>query len=224
MTRILVVDDEAQLARALVINLRANGYETDAAADGRTALRLAVDQHPDAVILDLGLPDVSGIDVLHGIRGWSDMPVVILSARDDEDGKVAALDAGADDYVTKPFSMAELLARLRAATRRAGPSDNVSVLHAGAFTVDFAARSVRTADGEVRLTPTEWRLLEALARHPGRLVTQRQLLTEVWGPDLAGETQYLRVYMGQLRRKLEPNAARPRHLITEPGVGYRFEK
>jgi two-component system KDP operon response regulator KdpE len=224
MTRILVVDDEAQLARALVINLRANGYEADAAPDGRSALRLAADQHPDAIILDLGLPDMTGIDVLHGIRGWSHMPVVILSARDDEDGKVAALDAGADDYVTKPFSMAELLARVRAATRRAGPGDNTSVLRAEAFTVDFGARSVRTTDGEVRLTPTEWRLLEALARHPGRLVTQRQLLTEVWGPDVAGETQYLRVYMGQLRRKLEPNVGRPRHLITEPGVGYRFEK
>ena len=224
MTRILVVDDEPQLARAVVINLRANGYDTDAAGDGRTALRLAADHHPDAVILDLGLPDMSGVDVLHGIRGWSDMPIVILSARDDEDGKVAALDAGADDYVTKPFSMAELLARVRAATRRAGASENGSVLATEAFTVDFGSRSARTASGDVRLTPTEWRLLEALARHPGRLVTQRQLLTEVWGPESAGETQYLRVYMGQLRRKLEPNPGRPRHLITEPGVGYRFEK
>jgi two-component system KDP operon response regulator KdpE len=226
MTRILVVDDEAQLARALVINLRANGYEADAAPDGRSALRLAADQHPDAIILDLGLPDMTGIDVLHGIRGWSHMPVVILSARDDEDGKVAALDAGADDYVTKPFSLDELLARVRAVTRRHNEPETLAALRVGRYDVDLQSHTILAADEpaeSLHLTPIEWQLLEALVRNPGKLIGQRQLLQEVWGPSYLNETHYLRQYMTHLRRKLEDDPARPKHLITEPGMGYRFQ-
>jgi two-component system KDP operon response regulator KdpE len=179
---------------------------------------------PDVVVLDLGLPDLDGVDVVRGLRGWTTTPVLVLSARHEQAEKVAALDAGADDYVTKPFGMDELLARVRAALRRAAPGEaEQAVVETAAFTVDLAAHRVHDATGEVRLTPTEWHLLEVLVRHPGRLVTQRQLLQEVWGPRYGTETNYLRVYVSQLRRKLEPDPTRPRHLVTEPGVGYRFE-
>lgn len=223
MTRVLVVDDEPQIRRALATNLHARGYDVDLAEDGETALRLAARIHPDVIVLDLGLPGLSGIDVVEGLRGWSRVPILILSVRDAEADKVRALDAGADDYVTKPFGMDELLARLRAAVRRAMPAEEQAVISTPDFAVDLAAKRVTTATGEVRLTPTEWHLLEVLVRNPGRLVTQRQLLQEVWGPSYERETNYLRVYLAQLRRKLEPDSARPRYLITEPGMGYRFE-
>jgi two-component system KDP operon response regulator KdpE len=222
--RVLVVDDDPQLLRALAINLRARHFEVLTAVDGAAALAAAARGHPDVIVLDLGLPDMDGVDVLRGLRGWTSVPVIVLSAWDAEATKVTALDAGADDYVTKPFGMGELLARLRAATRRAGGADEQApVVVTDSFTVDLAARRVRRGDDDVRLTPTEWHLLEVLVRNPGRLVSQRQLLHEVWGPQYDTETNYLRVYMAQLRRKLEAEPARPRHLLTEPGLGYRFE-
>jgi two-component system KDP operon response regulator KdpE len=224
VTRVLVVDDEAPLARALAINLRARSYEVDVAPDGRRALRLAADRPPDVVILDLGLPDMAGLEVLAGLRGWTRVPVVVLSARQTPEEKVAALDAGADDYMTKPFAMNELLARVRAAVRRAAPSDDPPVVVTAAFTVDLAARRVTRDDADVRLTPTEWSVLEVLVRNSGRLVSQRQLLHEVWGPNYDSETHYLRIYLAHLRRKLEPEPSRPRYLLTEPGMGYRFEQ
>jgi len=223
MPRVLVVDDEPQLVRALAINLRARKYDVDAATDGASALQLAADHHPDVIILDLGLPDMDGIEVIHGLRGWTRVPIIVLSARHASDEKVEALDAGADDYVTKPFGMDELLARLRAAVRRAapGPADS-ALVDTGAFTVDLSAKRVRRQGTDIRLTPTEWHVLECLARHAGRLVTQQQLLREVWGPAQAKETQYLRIYVRQLRAKLESDPAHPRLILTEPGVGYRF--
>ena len=223
MTRVLVVDDEPQIARALAINLRARHYEVDVAADGRAALALAAERSPDVVILDLGLPDLDGFDVIRGLRGWSQVPILVLSARQDSADKVEALDLGADDYVTKPFGMDELLARLRAAIRRGAPGEDLPVVTTADFTVDLAAKRVVRDGADVRLTPTEWHLLELLVRGGGRLVTQRQLLQEVWGPSYQRETNYLRVYLAQLRRKLEPDPARPRYLVTEPGMGYRFE-
>ncbi|MDQ1538567.1 MAG: two-component system, OmpR family, operon response regulator KdpE [Actinomycetota bacterium] len=222
-TRILLVEDEAPLLRALSINLRAHHYQIDTAADGASALTSAGRNPPDLVILDLNLPDLDGVDVIRGLRAWSTSPIIVLSARQSQTEKVDALDAGADDYVTKPFGMDELLARIRAALRRALPADTAPILHTASFTVDLAAKRVTTPDREIKLTPTEWHLLEALARHPGKLVSQRQLLHDVWGPGYQTETNYLRVYMAQLRRKLEPDPAQPRHLITEPGMGYRFE-
>ncbi|MFC9813364.1 response regulator [Streptomyces virginiae] len=228
MTRVLVVDDEPQIVRALVINLKARKYEVDAAADGASALELAAARHPDVVVLDLGLPDMDGVDVIKGLRGWTRVPILVLSARHSSDEKVEALDAGADDYVTKPFGMDELLARLRAAVRRAEPSagggeDEVVVATEG-FTVDLAAKKAVREGRDVRLTPTEWHLLEVLVRNGGKLVSQKQLLQEVWGPSYGTETNYLRVYMAQLRRKLEADPSHPRHFITEPGMGYRFER
>jgi len=223
MTRVLIVDDEPELLRALAINLRARRYDVVLAADGATALRQASSMLPDLVILDLGLPDMDGTEVIAGLRGWSKVPIVVLSAREGQADKVDALDAGADDYLTKPFGMDELMARLRAALRRAQPTDDLPVVTTEHFTVDLAAKRVLRDDAEVRLTPTEWHLLELLVRNPGKLVGRRQLLTEVWGPTASSETNYLRVYMAQLRRKLEPDPARPQHLITEPGIGYRFE-
>ncbi|MGI5505285.1 response regulator [Lentzea sp. CA-135723] len=225
MTKVLVVDDEPQILRALRINLSARGYEVLTAYDGATALRLAADGKPDVVVLDLGLPDMDGTDVIAGLRGWTTLPIIVLSARTDSTDKVDALDAGADDYVTKPFGMDELLARLRAAVRRSavtGPEDE-PVVQTASFTVDLAAKRVLKDGAEVHLTPTEWGLLEVLARNAGKLVAQKQLLREVWGPAYDKETHYLRVYLAQLRRKLEPEPARPRHLLTEPGMGYRFE-
>jgi two-component system KDP operon response regulator KdpE len=224
VTRVLVVDDDRPLARALAINLRARGYVVDVALTGRDALALAGRHPPDVVVLDLGLPDLDGLEVLAGLRGWTDVPVLVLSAREEQAEKVAALDGGADDYVTKPFGMDELLARLRAAVRRAAPSGaDQPVVATAHFTVDLAARRVTNAAGDVRLTPTEWHLLEVLVRAPGRMVAQKQLLQEVWGPAYATESHYLRVYVAQLRRKLEPDPAHPVHLLTEPGMGYRFE-
>ncbi len=223
MTRVLVVDDEPQIRRALKTNLEARHYDVDQAGTGEEALRLAATRHPDVVILDLGLPGIDGIEVVAGLRGWSDVPIIVLSARDTERDKVAALDAGADDYVTKPFGMDELLARLRAALRRL-PADNAEepIVTTSAFSIDLSAKRVMRAGAEVRLTPTEWQLAELLVRHRGKLVSQRQLLQEVWGPEYETETNYLRVYFAQLRRKLEPEPSRPRYFITEPGMGYRF--
>jgi len=225
MTRILVVDDEPQILRALRINLRARGYDVDVADTGATALKAAAAHPPDLVVLDLGLPDMDGTEVIGGLRGWSGVPIIVLSGRAGSEEKVAALDAGADDYVTKPFGIDELLARIRAVTRRVGGAtgDTVPAARIGRHTIDLAARTVTADDGaEVRLTPTQWGMLELLLRHPGKLVSQRQLLQEVWGPEYRNETNYLRQYMAQLRRKLEDDPARPRHLITEPGMGYRF--
>ena len=222
MTRILVIDDDPQLLRALRITLRAAGHEVDTAPDGGTALQRAAEAPPDVIVLDLGLPDLDGTEVLAGLRPWYTGPVLVLSARADSQDKVRALDAGADDYVTKPFDMSELLARLRAALRRGPGEPTERVVTTEHFTVDLTGRQVTVDGAPMRLTPTEWGLLETLVRHPGRLVGQRQLLQSVWGPSYAKETNYLRVYMAQLRRKLEPDPAHPRYLHTEPGMGYRF--
>ena len=223
MSRILVVDDDDQLRRALRINLAARGYEVLTAADGTSALRTAGNTPPDLAIVDLGLPDIDGVEVVRGLRGWTSVPIIVLSARDDQAGKVQALDAGADDYVTKPFGMDELLARIRAALRRAAPQPDSVTITTAAFTIDLAAKRLTTTAGDdVRLTPTEWHMLETLARHPDKLVSQKQLLREVWGPAYENETGYLRVHLANLRRKVEPDPARPRYLITEPGIGYRF--
>ena len=223
MTRVLVVDDEPQIRRALATNLRAREYEVDLAATGEEALRLAAERHPDVVVLDIGLPGIDGIEVVRGLRGWSSVPIIILSVREDEHDKVEALDAGADDYLAKPFGMNELLARLRAAVRRATPLEELPVIETDDFRVDLAAKKVVRDGAEVHLTPTEWGLVEQLVRNRGKLVTQRQLLQEVWGPEYETEANYLRVYLAALRRKLEPEPSRPRYFITEPGMGYRFE-
>ena len=223
MSRVLVVDDEPTLVRALAINLRARGWEVVTAHDGTGALQAASDKHPDVVILDLGLPDIDGVDVIRGLRGWTRVPIIVLSARQFSDDKVEALDAGADDYMTKPFGMDELLARLRAALRRVEPAAEEAVVVAGELSVDLARKKVTRSGTDVRLTPTEWQLLEVLVRARGALVGRQQLLHEVWGPAYNSETNYLRVYTAQLRRKLEQDPSRPRHIITEPGMGYRFE-
>ncbi|HUB41752.1 MAG TPA: response regulator [Streptosporangiaceae bacterium] len=222
MTRVLVIDDEIPILRALKINLAARKYEVSTAADGASGLAAMARERPDVLILDLGLPDMDGTEVIRGVRGWSSTPIIVLSAWGQESQKVAALDAGADDYVTKPFGMDELLARLRAAVRRAAPAPDEPVISTAEFTVDLARKRVTRAGGDVRLTPTEWQLLEVLARNAERLVTQRQLLQEVWGPGYQNEAHYLRVYMASLRRKLEPDPSAPRYLLTEPGMGYRF--
>jgi two-component system KDP operon response regulator KdpE len=227
VTKVLVVDDEPQIVRALRINLSARGYDVSTAANGQEALAVAASARPEVVVLDLGLPDMDGAEVIEGLRGWTSVPIIVLSARADSGDKVSALDAGADDYVTKPFGMDELLARLRAAVRRASAvpatSDEEAVVITPAFTVDLAAKKVLRDGTEVHLTPTEWGVLELLVRNRGKLVAQKQLLQEVWGPSYASETHYLRVYLAQLRRKLEPEPSRPRHLLTEAGMGYRFE-
>jgi two-component system KDP operon response regulator KdpE len=224
MTKVLVVDDEPQIVRALRINLAARSYQVLTATDGASALRAAADGKPHVVILDLGLPDIDGTEVIAGLRGWTSIPIIVLSARTDSTDKVEALDAGADDYVTKPFGMDELLARLRAAIRRSAQEEpSEAVLETDSFTVDFAAKKVLRGGVEVHLTPTEWGMLEILVRNRGRLITQKQLLQEVWGPSYSSETHYLRVYLAQLRRKLEPQPSRPRYLLTEPGMGYRFQ-
>ncbi|MEK2478260.1 MULTISPECIES: response regulator [Streptomyces] len=226
MTRVLVVEDEPPLVRALEINLKARGYDVETAPDGAHALSLAAANPPDVVLLDLGLPDMDGIDVITGLRGWSRASILVVSARRTSEEKVAALDAGADDYITKPFSMDELLARLRAAARRidtAQPSGELAVIVTESFTLDLAAKKARRGEHDVRLTPTEWHLVEVLVRNSGRLVSQQNLLEEVWGPSYGTQTNYLRVYMAQLRRKLEADSARPRHFSTTPGMGYRFD-
>ena len=246
MRTVLVVDDEPQIVRALRINLRVRQYDVYAAANGTEALQQASRHPPDVVILDLGLPDLDGVEVIEGLRGWTKAPIIVLSGRADAIDKVEALDAGADDYVTKPFSMEELLARMRAVERRAIGDGDEPRFRLGDLVVDLAAKRVirdpRTGDGaaggegaargegagghqtaDVRLTPTEWHLLEVLLRHPGRLLSQQYLLREVWGPGYAEAAGNLRLYMAQLRRKLEPDPARPRWLLTEPGMGYRFQ-
>ncbi|HYZ52584.1 MAG TPA: response regulator [Streptosporangiaceae bacterium] len=246
MTRVLVVDDEPQILRALRINLRVRQYEVHTAASGTEALEVAGHHPPDLVILDLGLPDLEGVEVIQGLRGWTSAPIVVLSGRAGSADKVEALDAGADDYVTKPFSMDELLARMRAAVRRSGAAEEQASIRLGDLIVDLAAKRVERqapvtagspaaatstagsggapeSGAGIRLTPTEWHLLEVLLRHPGKLMSQQQLLREVWGPGYANATGNLRLYMAQLRRKLEPDPARPRWLITEPGMGYRYQ-
>jgi len=248
VTRVLVVDDEPQILRALRINLRVRSYEVDTAATGAQALETAARHPPDLVILDLGLPDLDGVEVIEGLRGWTTAPIIVLSGRADSMDKVEALDAGADDYVTKPFAMEELLARMRAAARRSGTADDQPRVRLGDLVVDLAAKRViydlgppaaspageaedfptsaperPPAAEDIRLTPTEWHLLEVLLRNPGKLLSQRQLLAEVWGPGYADAAGNLRLYMAQLRRKLEPDPARPRWLLTEPGMGYRYQ-
>jgi two-component system KDP operon response regulator KdpE len=224
MTRVLIVDDEPQILRALRINLTARQYDVLVAADGTDALRVAAGDRPDLIVLDLGLPDMDGVEVIRKLRAWTPVPIIVVSGRAGSGDKVDALDAGADDYVTKPFNMDELLARLRAVTRRLGGGETAAVARIGAYDIDLSVHTVTDAatGATVHLTRTEWLLLEALVRHPGALITQRQLLQQVWGPTYATETQYLRQYMAQLRRKLEPDPTRPRHLLTEPGMGYRF--
>ncbi|WP_216208943.1 response regulator [Amycolatopsis aidingensis] len=223
---VLVVDDEPQIVRALRINLAARGYRVVTAHDGSAALRAVAEVKPDVVVLDLGLPDMDGTEVIAGLRGWTAVPIIVLSARGDSSDKVQALDAGADDYVTKPFGMDELLARLRAAVRRSvtsGKDEAGAVVETSSFTVDLVAKKVIRDGEEVHLTKTEWGVLELLVRNRGRLVAQKQLLHEVWGPAYDTESHYLRVYLAQLRRKLEREPSRPKHLLTEPGMGYRFE-
>jgi two-component system KDP operon response regulator KdpE len=242
-TRVLIVDDEPAMLRALRINLRARSYDVTAAPTGRAALAEAARRPPDAVILDLGLPDVHGVEVIRELRTWSRAPIIVLSGRTGSGDKIGALDAGADDYVTKPFSMEELLARLRAVLRRDEPARPASQVTIGHHRIDLIAHTVTDdlvpdgpvpdgpvtdgpvtdGPGAVRLTPTEWRLLELLLRSPGRLVGSRLLLTEVWGPGFEHSTHYLRFHMARLRRKLEEDPARPRHLLTEPGMGYRYQ-
>ncbi|HEV7193928.1 MAG TPA: response regulator [Jatrophihabitantaceae bacterium] len=224
MTRVLVVDDERTLLRALAMNLTARGFEVIEADNGTRALSAAAAREPDVVILDLGLPDISGMDVIRGLRAYSTTPIIVLSARTGSSDKVTALDLGADDYVTKPFSIDELLARLRAATRRAGINEAIAPVRIGSTLVDLDAKLVTDSSGDrIHLTPTEWHLLEALVRRPGMLVTGRALLTELRGTPDHTDPSYLRIYMAQLRRKLEPEPSRPRHLLTEPGMGYRFQ-
>jgi two-component system, OmpR family, KDP operon response regulator KdpE len=227
VTRVLVVDDEPQILRALRINLRVRDYDVHVAATGAEALEVAGRYPPDLVILDLGLPDLDGVEVIQGLRGWTKAPIIVLSGRADSVDKVEALDAGADDYITKPFGVEELLARMRAAIRRTGTAEDLPRIQLGHLVIDLAAKRVtRPADtqaDDIRLTPTEWHLLEVLLRNPGKLLSRNQLLTEVWGPGYADATGNLRLYMAQLRRKLEPDPTRPRWLITEPGMGYRYE-
>ncbi len=235
MTRVLVVDDEPQILRALRINLRVRHYDVHVAATGAEALEVAGRYPPDIVILDLGLPDLDGVEVIQGLRGWTKAPIIVLSGRADSADKVEALDAGADDYITKPFGVEELLARMRAVVRRIGTAEDLPKVRLGNVLVDLAAKRVtRQAPvpagpgpvpepEDIRLTPTEWHLLEVLLRNPGKLLSRNQLLTEVWGPGYADATGNLRLYMAQLRRKLEPDPARPHWLITEPGMGYRYQ-
>jgi two-component system KDP operon response regulator KdpE len=220
--RILVVDDEPQIVRALKVILRGAGYATEQAESKEEALNAVSVRPPDAMVLDLVLPDGSGVDVCTEVRSWTSLPIIVLSAVGDEREKVKALDAGADDYITKPFGTDELLARLRAALRRVSEDGGEPTIALGALVIDLAARTVTTDGAEVHLTPIEFDLLRVLARHRGKLVTHRQLLHEVWGPGYEDETHYLRVHIAHIRSKIEPEASRPRHLITEPGIGYRL--
>ena len=221
--RALVVEDDRRIGKTLEINLRARGCHADVAVTGEQALVLAARRHPDVVILDLGLPGMDGLDVVRGLRGWTPVPIVVLSGRGSEAAKVEALDLGADDYLTKPFGMDELFARLRAAMRRAVLPQGKAVVSTPDFTLDFTAKQARWNGELIRLTPTQWHIVEVLVRHAGRLVTYEQLLQEVWGPTYEKETNYLRVFMTQIRRELEPDHSRPRYFITEPGLGFRFD-
>ncbi|RWZ51016.1 response regulator transcription factor [Labedella phragmitis] len=227
--RILIADDDPQLVRALRVTLGARGYDVVTAPDGTAAVNAVIEQHPDLLLLDLGMPGLSGVEVIEAVRGWSTMPILVVSGRTDASDKVDALDAGADDYVTKPFVIDELLARVRALGRRVGPAAaSDPVIAFGGVTVDLASRSVGRAaptgggSEHIRLTPTEWKILELLARNAGRLVSREHLLTEVWGSHHTGDSGYLRLYVGQLRKKLEANPSEPQHLLTEPGRGYRL--
>lgn len=220
--KVLIADDDPQMLRALRITLSARGYEVVTASDGKSALDATIREHPDLVVIDLGMPGLTGVEVIEAIRGWSQVPVLVVSGRSESWDKVEALDAGADDYVTKPFSADELLARIRALSRRTSAAAEEPVVSFGEVTVDLGARVVTRGGTSVRLTPTEWRLLEVLLRNRGRLVTRETLLTEVWGPQYTTDTGYLRLYLAQLRKKLEPEPSKPRYLLTEPGMGYRF--
>lgn len=220
--RVLVIDDEAQIRRFLRISLEANGYEVHEVANGLDGIGRAAQLRPDLIILDMGLPDIDGLEVLRRLREWTTTPAIILSVRDADDDKVAALDAGADDYLTKPFSLEELMARMRVAQRHTNPGPQSHLFTAGAVTVDLSRRQV-TRNGEaVKLTPTEYALLRLLIQHAGRVLTHKQILREVWGPEYVEETHYLRVYFAQLRQKLEEDPSLPRLILTEPGVGYRL--
>ncbi|MGJ0203596.1 response regulator [Leucobacter sp. gxy201] len=225
--KILIADDDPQILRALRITLTAKGYEIFTAADGAQAIAAAIDHHPDIFLIDLGMPELDGIEVIHGIRGWSQAPILVVSGRAGAADKVEALDAGADDYITKPFAVEELLARIRALTRRVPQEDATPVVHLGSVTIDLAARSVTrdTSEGErqIRLTPTEWQFIEILIRNAGKLVTRQTILTTIWGTEHAEDTGYLRLYVSQLRRKLEEDPTSPVHLLTEPGMGYRLD-
>ncbi|MDQ3155132.1 MAG: response regulator [Actinomycetota bacterium] len=221
-TFVLAVDDDPAILRTLSINLRARDYEVETAGDGRSALQIVAERMPDVIVLDLGLPDLDGVSVLRQLRSFSQVPVVVLSARHESDDKVEALDEGADDYVTKPFGMEELLARVRAAVRRGGAAGAPLVVEASGLRLDVTERRATREDNNIHLTPTEWLIVDVLARRSGRLVRHTELLHEVWGPSYDRETNYLRVYMAQLRRKLEIDPSRPKHFITEPGIGYRF--
>ncbi|MET0303467.1 MAG: response regulator [Microbacteriaceae bacterium] len=220
--KIVIADDDPQILRALRITLSAHGYDVTTASDGRAALDAIGRTHPDLVVLDLGMPGLSGVEVIQAVRGWSAVPILVVSGRTESWDKVESLDAGADDYVTKPFAVDELLARLRALGRRNAPADEQPVVRFADVTVDLAASVATRGGAVVRLTPTEWRLLAVLLRHPGRLVTRETLLTEVWGPQYTRDTGYLRLYLSQLRKKLERDPSSPEHLITEAGMGYRF--
>jgi len=220
--KILLADDDPQILRALRITLTARGYDVVTAPDGRAALNTAVDERPDLIVLDLGMPGLTGIEVIEGVRGWSQVPILVVSGRSESWDKVDALDAGADDYVTKPFQADELLARIRALSRRTPAATDEPSVSFGDVVVDLAAHVVTRAGAPVRLTPTEWHLLEVLVRNPDRLVTRETLLTEVWGAHYTSDTGYLRLYLAQLRKKLEPVPSEPRHFLTEAGMGYRF--
>jgi two-component system, OmpR family, KDP operon response regulator KdpE len=222
MTNILIIDDDHQLLRALRVAFTARGYDVTLATDATSAIAAASSRTPDLAIVDLGLPDMDGLTVIERIRNWSGLPIIVLSARHLEEAKINALDVGADDYLTKPFGTGELLARVRAALRRATPTDEQPVITTAAFTIDLAARTITTAQGQIRLTLTEWQLLEILVRNPDTLITQQKLLHDVWGPRYEAKTNYLRVHLANLRRKLEPDPTRPRYLHTEPNLGYRF--
>lgn len=225
--KILIADDDPQILRALRITLTAKGYEIFTAADGAQAITAAIDHHPDIFLIDLGMPELDGIEVIHGIRGWSGAPILVVSGRAGAADKVEALDAGADDYITKPFAVEELLARIRALTRRVPQEDPTPVVHLGNVTIDLAAHSVTrdTPDGQkqIRLTPTEWQFIDILIRNAGKLVTRQTILTTIWGTEHAEDTGYLRLYVSQLRRKLEEDPSNPTYLLTEPGMGYRLD-
>jgi len=220
--RVLIVDDDPQILRALRITLGARGYDVTIASDGKSALDAAAATHPELVVLDLGMPGLTGIEVIQALRGWTQIPILVVSGRTESWDKVEALDAGADDYVTKPFQVDELLARIRALSRRTPSAADAPTVAFGDVTVDLAARVVLRDGAPLRLTPTEWRMLEVLLRNPDRLVTRETLLTEVWGPQYTSDTGYLRLYLSQLRKKLEPEPSAPRYLVTEAGMGYRF--
>lgn len=220
--KVLIADDDPQLVRALRITLAAHGYDVVAAPDGQAAIALAAKEHPDIVMVDLGMPRLDGIRVIEALRGWTAAPIIVVSGRTGSADKVEALDAGADDYVTKPFQVDELLARLRALSRRAAANTNEPVVAFGDVSIDLAAKLVTRAGSAVHLTPTEWRILEFLARNAGALVTRQALLKDIWGTEQVTDTGYLRLYMSQLRKKLEPNPSNPRYLLTEQGMGYRL--